>query len=485
LGDFEKSVAVALEALARHRRENPAIAPAPLDEVIERLELREWIDAGGAMDDEGLGRFLDRYLADSTRLEHRDYLSHQIAPPDVPATIADLVHGRLNNITTVYELGPAAAAVEVVVVEWMLEKVGFAGGAGVLTHGGSLGNLTGLLAARARAAPDSWVHGTPPGLAVLTASSAHYSVRRAMAILGFGEAAIVPVESDAFGRMVTADLPAAIARAEAAGRRPIAAVASACATAAGLHDDLRAVGELCRERELWLHVDAAHGASALLSARHRHLLDGIDLADSVIWDAHKMMGTSAMCTGVLFRRATDLARTFHQQATYLMYGDELGPDISTQTFEATKAPIGLKLFLNLAWRGEGGLGSYVARQYDKTRRIHRAIAARPAFECPYVPETNILCFRHRPSGDATHLEVRRRLAEESGLHLSSAELDGRRHFRLTVMSPDTDEADVGRLLDEIERLAASAQASAASALPSTLVTSRLSMSTSGTRKPSP
>jgi L-2,4-diaminobutyrate decarboxylase len=461
--DSASTARVALDALERYGRasrqgDGPAIAVRSLDDLVERLELRRWLPGGG-MDEHGFARFLDRYLAHTTRMEHPGYLSHQVAPPDWPSALADLVHGRVNNVATTYELGPAAAAVEIVVVDWMLDKIGFRpGGAGVLTHGGSLGNLTGLLAARARAVPDSWTRGTPPGLAVLVSESAHYSVRRAVAILGLGEDAIVRVESDDVGRVLPSDLDAAVERAAAAGRRPIALVATACSTATGLHDDLRAMGTFCRERGLWLHVDGAHGVSALLSARHRRLLDGLELADSVVWDAHKMMRTSAMCTGVLFRRAEDLAHAFHQEASYLMYEDGVGADLSVRSFETTKAPVGLKLFLNIAWRGEGGLGSYVARQYDKTRRFHRLIEARPEFECPYEPESNILCFRYRAGDDELHREVRRRLAEEGDFVIAAADLGGRRWFRLTVMSPETDEAEIERLLDEIERIAASCEA---------------------------
>ncbi len=459
--EFARTARATLDALERHGRESshadgPAIAAGPLDDMIERLELRRWMRDGG-MDEHGFARFLDRYLANTTRLDHPGYVSHQLGPPDTPSALADLVHGRVNNITTVYELGPAATAVEVVVVDWMLQKVGFGkGAAGRIAHGGSLGNLTALLAARARAVPESWVLGTPSDLAVLAPASAHYSVRRAAAILGLGEDAIVPIASDSLGRLKPSGLATAVKRAEAAGRRTIAVVASACATATGLHDDLRAVGTFCRERGLWFHVDGAHGVSALLSARHRHLLDGLDLADSVVWDAHKMMRTSAMCTGVLFRSAQDLARAFDQETpSYLIYQDVPGNDLGLQTFEATKAPVGLKLFLNLAWRGEGGLGSYVARQYEKTQRFYRLIRARPWFDCPYEPESNILCFRYRAGGNDLHLEVRRRLAEEGDFHVAATELARIRHFRLTIMSPETSEADVERLLDRIEHIASS------------------------------
>ena len=216
-------------------------------------------------------------------------------------------------------------------------------------------------------------------------------------------------------------------------------MASACATGTGLYDDLRAIGAFCRERELWFHVDGAHGASALLSDRHRGLLDGIDQADSMVWDAHKMLRTSSLCAAVLVRRARDLPGAFRQDASYLFYEDSGELDIIDRAVECTKAPLGVKLFLNLAWRGERGLGDYVADQYDKALRFWELIGERPGFECPYRPESNILCFRFGRDSDL-QVAIRERLIASGEFHLSSVELGGERYLRIVVMNPATDEA---------------------------------------------
>jgi L-2,4-diaminobutyrate decarboxylase len=371
----------------------------------------------------------------------------------MPSALADFVHGAINNPMAIQEMGAAALAIERVLIEWMLEKVGWAmpESDGVLTHGGSLANLTAMLAARARAVPSAWVDGVPGDLAVLAPASAHYSVARSVAIAGLGQAAFVPIETDELERVRPDRLDNALQRARDAGRRPIALVADACATGTGLYDDLSAIAAFCREHELWLHVDGAHGASALLSPRHRHLLRGIEHADSLVWDAHKMLRTSALCAAVLVRRARDLPGAFQQEASYLFYEVDASPDIIDRAVECTKAPLGVKLFLNLAWRGESALGDYVGEQYDKALRFHDIIAARPGFECPYRPESNILCFRYG-SDSERQLAIRERLIETGEFHLSSVELGGRRHLRIVVMSPSTDEATIERLLDAIERV---------------------------------
>ncbi len=433
--------------------DGPAVARRAPGDVQAGLELRGLARDGG-LDASSFGPWLERYLADSTRLHHPGELAHQVGVPDVGSALADLVHGVANQPMSIYEMGAAAAAVELTVLEWMVEKVGWepASGGGVLTHGGSLANLTALLAARAHIAPEAWTAGAPRDLAILAPPSAHYSIARAVGILGLGTDAIVPLEVDALERVRVDRLAGALERAHATGRRPMALVAAACATSTGLHDDLRGIGAFCREHGIWLHVDGAHGASALLSEQLRGLLDGIELADSLVWDAHKMLRTSALCAAVLVRRSHDLPAAFQQAASYLDFENASGLDAIDRQLECTKSELGLKLFLNLAFRGERGLAAYVEEQYAKTLTLWELLRERPGFHVPYRPESNIVCFRLGPAGPR-QAAIREALLAAGEFHLSSAEIGGERHLRVAVMSPATDERTFSRLLDAIEAAA--------------------------------
>jgi L-2,4-diaminobutyrate decarboxylase len=457
--EYERAAVQAVAAVSRYvaasqRGEGPVVSAPPPSDVERELDLRRLIREGG-LGPEGFEAWLEALLRRSTRLHHPGELAHQVASPDLPAALADLVHGAINQPMSIYEMGAAANAIEAAVVEWMCERVGWGPGAGgVLTHGGSLANLTALLAARAAAAPSVWAEGVSGGLAVLAPASAHYSVKRSVAMLGLGERAVVPLEVDEYERIVPGRLDDAVERAEAAGLRPMALVAAAGATSTGLHDDLEAIGGFCRERGIWLHADAAHGASALLSPAHRGLLHGIEQADSVAWDAHKMLRTSSLCAAILVRDVRRLDAAFQQSASYLIYEDAeaAGPDLLGRQVECTKAPLGLKLFMNLAWRGERGIGEYVAEQYDKTVRFWELISGREGFECLSPPESNILCFRYG-TDDALQVELRERLLAEGRFHLSSTEVSGVRWLRLSVMAPASSEETIEALLDAIERLA--------------------------------
>jgi L-2,4-diaminobutyrate decarboxylase len=453
MDDYAQAAHAAVDLLAdyvaRSRGgEGPTTAQPDPDELAAELDLERWI-RGGGMDADAFADWLARYLEATVRLHHPGSLAHQVATPSTGGALADIVHGATNNPMAKYEMGAAGATIEREVVGWMLEKVGFDrdAGAGVLTHGGSIANLTALLAARAHAAPAAWRHGVPKDLALLAPRSVHYSITRAAAILGLGEDAIVELEVDELERIRPERLTGALERCVASGRRPIALIATAPATSTGLHDDLQTIGAFCAAHGIWFHVDAAHGGSALLSERHRSLLAGIDQADSVIWDAHKMLRTSALCAAVLVKRGGDLPAAFRQQADYIFDGhDSIGVDVVDRALETTKATLGLKLFLSLAWAGEKGLGAYVSSRYELTRRFHAALSDAPGVTCPYVPESNILCFRVEGHDQ---LDLRERILAGGQFHISSTTIAGERYLRVVVTTPDTTEATIEQLLDAL------------------------------------
>jgi L-2,4-diaminobutyrate decarboxylase len=302
-------------------------------------------------------------------------------------------------------------------------------------------------------APEVWEEGGGQELVVLAPDTAHYSLARATATMGLGTNSLVEAPSDGLGRILPEKLPAAYRDITASGKRVMAVCANACATATGLYDPLQEVGDFCREHELWFHVDGAHGASALLHPEESSRLAGVAMADSLVWDAHKLLQSSALCAAVLFRDGKRLLGTFQQNAAYVTEGArEIGHDFIGHQFECTKSPLGLKLFLVAAMVGEEGLASNVGALWESTRQIHDQIAARPGFELLCAPESNILCFRYLDD-DLLQTNIRQQLMREGDFLLSQADVDDRRWLRLTIMNPLTDEATIHRLLDRIEEVA--------------------------------
>ena len=369
-----------------------------------------------------------------------------------------LVEGVTNNPMAIYEMGPAAASIEAFLVDWLNSKVGWAGHAGgVFTHGGSLANLTALVAARSHFDGAAWAKGCRGDLALIASADCHYSVARAAGILGIGEENVYSLPVDSAGGVVPAEIGGVIERARGDGKRPFALVANACSTATGVFDPLREIAGVCRDHGLWLHVDGAHGASALLSQRHRWRLDGVELADSLTWDAHKLLRTPGLSTAVLVRDAAALDTAFHQDASYLFHSKQQpGFDFIHRTVECTKAALGLRLFAVLAALGESGLAGYIDRQFELTRQAYELLRSIPGLECPVEPQSNILCFRVAGE-DEEQLRVRDRLLAEGDFHLSTAVVGQRRYLRVVIMNPVTTLDDMRRLASRVAEIAGSGQ----------------------------
>ncbi len=438
------------------------------EEIAQQLQLEKWIKKGG-LNATSANTFMDAYLSNTQHLHHPHYIGHQVAVPHVASGIADFIHGVINNPMAIYEMGPAAAVIEKFIVNWMLDKIGWfkgshlsdfnkieGNGGGVLTHGGSLANLTALSAARANIAPDSWTNGTPSDLVILAPEEAHYSIARSISIMGMGQNAIIPVAVNKLKVMKPEALLPAYQKATKDGKRIMAVVANACTTATGLYDPIDEIGHFCEEHNLWYHIDGAHGASALVSDKEKHLLKGIDRADSMIWDAHKMMRTSSLCAAVLYKDYQSMERTFQQKGSYIFHDKAaLGFDTLPYTVECTKAAIGTKLFWVLAAEGEKGIANYIEDTYNNTRQFYQLIDQHLDFNCPYVPEANILCFQYTKFGTDNNfqLQIRNEMVQRGNFYITSTELNNIRYLRLTVMNNLTKEKHIKALIKEIIEVA--------------------------------
>ena len=376
------------------------------------------------------------------------------------------------------EMGQLQTAAEERVVAWLCERVGFGAGAGgLLCHGGSLGNLTALLAARrAKLGAASWSDGLVGAgeerrPALLVSEQAHYCVARAAGVMGWGSAGAVPVATDAAFRLDPADLPRALERARDAGREPLAVVASSCTTAVGAFDPLPAIADFCADHDLWLHVDGAHGASQVLGERHAAPLAGLERVDSLAWDLHKLAGLPALNTAVLFRDGRHAEASLQQDASYLFEDDAAASatagqgsshDLGRRTVECTKRAMGLTAWIALRILGTRAFGERIDRQVDNARALFDLVEAAPDFEAAAAPRSNILCFRHRPGVltpgpelDAHQTRLRRRAVDGGSHYLGTTELAGATWLRVALMNPATTGAELARLLEVLRAAAAS------------------------------
>lgn len=436
--------------------------------LAKEMNLVKWINNGG-INPENVQEFLSVYLNNSQHLHHPHYIGHQVSASHLASAVADFIHGTINNPMAIYEMGPSASVIEQTIINWMLDKAGWFNGdsiddfddmenngGGVLTHGGSMANLTALLSARAKIAPQAWTEGNPENLVLIGSEVAHYSIARSISIMGLGKKNMVSVPTTSNEVLRPEYLERVYQEAIDKGKTIMAVIANACATSTGLYDPIDEIGQFCNEKELWYHVDGAHGASALVSNTQKHYMKGLQRADSMIWDTHKMLRTTALCAAVLFKDHRNLTNTFQQKGSYLFHDKEKpGFDLMPYTIECTKSGIGTKLFWVLAAEGEKGISAYIDRQYSITKKFYQLISGEEDFECPYIPESNIICFRYSAGPDTNEFQlgIRNELVKRGEFYITSTEVSGVRYLRMTVINALTDLEHIRKLLQAIRELA--------------------------------
>ena len=454
-------IAASYFADTRRREDRVSTASSPA-ELARRFD--EPLPRDGHSVDAVVERLRTQVIPDANHLWHPRYVGHQIAGPLPAAVWTEPVTAALNQSIAVFEMSPVGTVLEHQVIAWLCALAGFGNeSGGTLTSGGTEATFTGLLAARAAALPDAWTNGVgadPPVL--LCGEHTHYAVTRAGAQLGIGMRNVLSVPSRDY-RLDPDALAVRVAELRQNGRAVMAVVATAGSTATGSFDDLDAIASVCDEYGTWLHLDGAHGASALLSAAHRERLRGIERARSVAWDPHKMMLLPSQAGTLLVRDAHDLDAAFSQRAPYL-FSDARGEkswDQGQRSFMCSRRADVLKLWVALQRYGANALGELYDYFCALARHMFDEIAERADFVALHEPDCNILCFRYVGSGrladdalDALNRELRDRYNQSGEGWITATNLDGRRVLRVTLMNPRTTTGDIGDILDGLARVGA-------------------------------
>jgi len=410
-----------------------------------------------------LDGFIRKVVSGMNHLHHPRFVGHQNTPPLTAGIIAQMCNALINNGVAVYEMGPAAMAAERNVIRYMSKLIGFGSEAdGIFTHGGSAGNLTGLLAARqAMSEYNVWEEGVrndrPVG--IIVSDQSHYSISRNAKVIGLGGTSVIRIPYDSRYAMRTDLLGETMRRAEEKGIRVICVAANACSTATGTYDNLEDIASICRDKKLWFHVDGAHGLGVLFSPKYRHLVRGLEFADSIVLDFHKMLLTPGLNTMVLFRDGNRSYETFAQKAGYLFEKHDANEwyNGAKRTLECTKSALGLVAWAVINYYGRGILQQYVESRYDLAARFAEAIEREPGMELAVTPESNIVCFRYAPEGaggeklNELNRMIRKALVHSGEFYIVQTELDGNIWLRTALMNAMTDDSDLERLIGSIKR----------------------------------
>jgi len=429
-----------------------------------------------------LGEFRQRLMSLQFNAAHPRSFSY-FTPPALPMSIVgELLCQWVNQGVDVWAAGPSAALVEEEVVAWLRDLVGYGEGSwGVLTSGGVMANIMALAVARDVHLPRLLGTRLPPrgsaleGLRVYASDQAHFSIGRALDLLGFPDGTLRILPSDERFRLRGVPVADAVAADRAAGLRPLAIAAVAGSTNTGSVDRIGELGDVAEREGLWLHVDAAYGGAARLSRRDASRVSDLERADSVTIDPHKWFFQAYDIGGLLVKRKADLPATFHREPEYYRSSQPEAQPLNWYQYsmEGTRRFRALKLWLCWKHLGTQGFGRLVEANDDLAAYLARRCRESDDLEAlPAEPDLSVVCFRHLPGGRAAaaaadpeqldrYQDGLQRALEVSGEGwVSTTRLHRRTFLRAGIVNYLSTQDDVDRLLAVLRGLSPAVAAEA-------------------------
>lgn len=460
---YQDAMAQSTQAVVQWLKQPEMYQGKTVAELRERIKLE--FSAQGLGNQAAIERAVEYFLKDSLSVHHPQCVAHLHCPSLVISQAAEVLINATNQSMDSWDQSPSATIIEMKLIEWLREQVGYpAGDAGVFTSGGTQSNLMGLMLARdaffARQGHSVQQHGLTGNLSkikVFCSEHAHFSVQKNMALMGLGYQSVTLVKTDQFSRMDLNDLTEKLAQAKANGEQVMAIVATAGTTDAGAIDPLADIAALAAEQQIWVHVDAAWGGALLLSEKYRHFLHGLERVDSVTLDFHKQFFQTISCGAFLLKDARHY-QLMRYQAAYLNsdFDEEQGvPNLVSKSLQTTRRFDALKLWMGLEALGKKQYADIIDNGVTLAQQVAQFVAEQPQLELVMQPQLASVLFRFRPdNGDSAGVGLLNQRIGDALLASGSAnvgvtEADGVTCLKLTLLNPTVCLEDVKVLLASV------------------------------------
>jgi L-2,4-diaminobutyrate decarboxylase len=415
-----------------------------------------------------LNELKELYLDHAVYFHHPQYVAHLNCPIVVPAILAELILSSINSSVDTWDQSVGGTLIEQKLIDWTVEKIGLGTQAdGIFTSGGTQSNLMALLLARDYCCKH-WLQanvktqGLPPEyrkLRIFCSQVSHFSIQKSAAILGLGYEAVISIPCDRYFKMDTTALTHAIEHCVADDLIPMAVVATAGTTDFGSIDPLAEIAKICQAHEIWLHADAAYGCGLLVSQKFRHLLNGIEHADSVTVDYHKSFLQPVSCSAFLVKDKQHLSVVTHH-AEYLnplSQTHDGTPNLVNKSIQTTRRFDALKLWLTLRTMGADQLGAAFDHNIHLAKQTYLLLLSEPCIEVIHQPQLSTLVFRYRssrqqdePELEAINAYIRKALFRSGEAVIASTKVQGKQYLKFTLLNPMTTIQDMHSVLKLIK-----------------------------------
>ncbi|KMQ68527.1 hypothetical protein ACM39_08465 [Chryseobacterium sp. FH2] len=408
------------------------------------------------------------YTQHAIAFHHPKYVAHLNCPVVIPAVAAEMLISSINSSLDTWDQSAGGTLMEQKLIEWTCSEIGYGKSSdGIFTSGGSQSNLMGMLLARDYYSIKHFNHnikknGLPENahrFRIFVSEMAHFSIQKSASILGLGEQAVVKVKTDRSFKMNSILLEDAIQKEIENGNIPIAIVATAGTTDFGNIDPLTTISAIAKKYQMWFHVDAAYGCGLLLTEKYRHLINGIEEADSVTVDYHKSFFQPVSSSGFLVKDRSYFTIITHY-ADYLNPKDHDENEIPNQvnkSIQTTRRFDALKLWFTLRIIGKKGLGSYIERIIHTARQAAVLLENDPYFEVLNNSDISALVFRYSADPFKTfdlnriNTFIKSQLYKHGNALVAGTKVNGQFYLKFTILNPLTTIGDIQTILTTIKQ----------------------------------
>ncbi|XP_073726788.1 glutamate decarboxylase 1b isoform X1 [Misgurnus anguillicaudatus] len=410
------------------------------------------------------------------RTGHPRFFNQLSSGLDIIGLAGEWLTSTANTNMFTYEIAPVFVLMEQLTLKKMREIIGWPNGDGdgLFSPGGAISNMYSVMVARYKYFPEVKTKGmsAAPRLVLFTSEYSHYSIKKAGAVLGFGKENVILLKTDERGRVIPADLEAKIIDVKQKGYVPLFVNATAGSTVFGAFDPINDIADICEKYNLWLHVDGAWGGSLLMSRKHRHKLSGVERANSVTWNPHKMMGVPLQCSAILVREKGILQGCNSMSAGYLFQPDkqyDVTYDTGDKAIQCGRHVDIFKFWLMWKAKGTVGFEQHIDKCLEISDYLYNKIKNREGYEMVFQgqPQHTNVCFwyippslRGMPDGDERREKLHKvapkikAMMMECGTTMVGYQPQGDKvnFFRMVVSNHAATKSDIDFLIDEIERL---------------------------------
>lgn len=461
---MQKAQESVIAFLEENRQPFSGVTPKELRRQFENINLNDFPQSYEAVFEE----VKNLYTRHAVAFHHPKYVAHLNCPVVIPAVAAEMLISSINSSLDTWDQSAGGTLMEQKLIEWTCNEIGYCKNSdGIFTSGGSQSNLMGMLLARDNFSIKHFNHnikknGLPENahrFRIFVSEAAHFSIQKSASILGLGEQAIVKVKTDRSFKMNSILLEDAVKKEIENGNIPIAVVATAGTTDFGNIDPVAHISAIAKKYQMWFHVDAAYGCALLLTEKYRHLIKGIEEADSVTVDYHKSFFQPVSSSGFLVKDRKYFGLITHY-ADYLNPKDHDEDEIPNQvnkSIQTTRRFDALKLWFTLRIIGKKGLGNYIERIISTAKEAVVILENDPHFELLNRSDISALVFRYSADPFKTfnlsriNTYIKSQLYRNGNALVAGTKVNGHFYLKFTILNPLTTIEDIKSILITIKK----------------------------------